>query len=346
MRSVIWTLLTASTLWAAELENALSLKKHAAGSELRGFTALASGPGKPGTARVVALKDGSKALEITGGSADGNHFTLVRLDRPIPNDGGASVKFKIIGGEGVQAAGVFFRMQPNASDYYLLAVKDSDLFLTFFDDNRAVKGVKNPGIPAAQDGWHTLEFSYKANRFDWKLNGRKEYFQYHELLDPDYKSGKFGFWVRSGSKVQFKDMTLMAPPVVANTAKHKKLIESLILKHPRLRSIQLIARPQAKGAPIIMGSFDPKEIGQPGHKVAADAIDGGETYYGLEGKISTITVPLRGSDDSLVLGAVRMELTARGNMVNRKQIDIVLAENIARDLGVRLPNKKALLISP
>ena len=347
MRLAAWILLAAPAIWAAELENALSLKPLPIGAEPRGFTVMASGPGKPGTARVISLKEGVKAIEVTGGNPNGGHFTLVRLDRPIPKDGQASLKFRIVGGKGIQAAGVFFRMQPNASDYYLLAIKDQDLFLTFFDDHRAVKGVKNPDFPAPKDGsWHTLEFAYKGNRFDWKLNGREEFFAYHELLDPDYKSGKFGFWVRSDTKVQFKDMNLLAPPALAQVAKHKKLIERLLLKHNRLRSLQLLARPAAGKPPVIMGSFDPSEVGQPGHKIAGEAIENSETYYGLEGKISTVTVPLYGNDDKVILGAARMKFVAQGKMVNRKQLDIVLADKIAKEVTAQIPNRKALLINP
>ena len=49
--------------WCAD--NALSLAKQETGKAPAGFTAFAVGPGKPGAAKVVALKDAKhKALEI------------------------------------------------------------------------------------------------------------------------------------------------------------------------------------------------------------------------------------------------------------------------------------------
>ena len=91
--------------------------------------------------KIVSVDNlNKKALEIKGGDADPSHYTLCLLDRKVPDDYECSVKFRIQSGEGVRAAGVFFRMQDNRSDYYLLAVKPEDkkLFWTVFKNNKPV----------------------------------------------------------------------------------------------------------------------------------------------------------------------------------------------------------------
>ena len=330
--------------WCAD--NALSLAKQETGKAPAGFTAFAVGPGKPGAAKVVALKDAKhKALEIIGGEVSPNHHTLYRLDRAVPGDFNCTVKFRILGGKGVQAAGVFFRMQKNRKDYYLLAVKPKDkkLFWTVFKNHKAVKGIKDNQITSARDGWHHLKFSCTANTIRWELNGRKQFITYKIQFVPDYRAGAFGFWVRSDTRVQFADMQLLLPEVVAQKDKHRKMIENLVLANKRLISLQLIARPKVGQAPVVMGSMNPKEIGQPGPATSLKAMDTGKIFHDLVKNIRVVNTPLRGNDGEII-GVARLRLRSKaGNTVAR---DLSFAASIVKRVRENIPDRKALSIFP
>jgi hypothetical protein len=330
--------------WCAD--NALSLVKQETGKAPVGFTAFAVGTGKVGVAKIVALKDAKKkALEIIGGDVSLNHYTLHRLDQAVPGDFNCTVKFRILGGKGVQAAGVFFRMQKNRKDYYLLAVKPKDkkLFWTAYKDHKGVKGKKDNQIESAPDGWHHLKFSCAANTIRWELNGRKQFITYKTQFVPDYRAGAFGFWVRSDTRVQFADMQLLLPEAVVEKDKHQKLIENLVLANKRLVSLQLIARPKAGQAPLMVGSMNPKEIGQPGPAASLKAMDTGKIFHNLGKNIREVNTPLRGNDGEII-GVARLRLRSKaGNTVAR---DLSFAASIVKRVRENIPNWKALSIFP
>ena len=337
--------LTWTTVVPAE-DNVLSLDNQKIGEVPVGFTPHFTGPGKTGAVKIVSVDNlNKKALEIKGGGADPSHYTLCLLDRKVPGDYECSVKFRIQSGQGVRAAGVFFRMQNNRSDYYLLAVKPEDkkLFWTVFKNNKAVMGQKDNQILEAKKGWHHLKFSCTANTIRWELNGRKQFIQYDPNSTPDYRDGGFGFWVRSNTWVQFTDLELRVPEPVANKGKHSKLIEKLVSGNKRLISLQLIARAKDGQAPVVMGSLVPKEVGQAGHEVTIKVLDTGENFYGLNKGVSTVTIPLNGRDGK-IMGATRMRL--RNNSSIPKQRDLTYALDIAKSIQEKLPNRKALLIFP
>ena len=332
--------------WCAD--NALSLAKQETGKAPSGFTAFAAGTGKVGAPKIVALKDAKKkALEIIGGDASANHYTLCRLDRAVPGDFNCTVKFRFLGGKGVQAAGVFYRMQGNKKDYYLLAVKPKEkkLFWTVFKNNIPVKGAEGLQIAAVQDGWHHLKFSCAANTIRWELNGRKEFFTYKTQFVPDYRAGAFGFWVRSDTRVQFADMQLLLPESVVQKDKHRKLIEKLVLSNRRLVSLQFIARPKPAKPAVVMGSMVLEEIGQPGHATSLKAMDAGKILQNLnEGKtIRVVNIPLRGSDGKII-GVARLGLRSIAETSTAN--DLNFAAKIVKNVQENIPNHKALSIFP
>lgn len=333
---------------ALAADNVLSLAKQETGKAPADYTAFAAGTGKVGAAKIVALKDAKhKALEINGGDVSTNHYTLYRLDRAVPGDFNCTVKFRFLGGQGVQAAGVFFRMQKNRKDYFLLAIKPKDqkLFWTAYKNNVPVKGVTAQQIASAERGWHRLSFSCKTNTIRWELNGRKQFITYKTQFVPDYRDGAFGFWVRSDTRVQFADMQLLLPEAVIQKDKHRKLIEDLVLSNQRLISLQLIARPKAGQPPVVVGSMNPKEIGQPGPATSLKAMDTGKIFHDLiKGQnIRVVYTPLRGNDGKII-GVARLRL--RSNAGTTAARDLNFAAKIVKRVRENIPDRKALSIFP
>ena len=150
MRSLLWILFIG--LMQAEA-NPLLLEQLPEGKLPANLKVIKVGPGVLGKVRVTTenvphptngVTEKQRVLEITGGDATASHYTLVLLNKPVYSNLSISTRFRIVGGEGVRAAGVIFRMQPNQKDYYLLAVKPEtkEAFWTVFQDGLPVKGFK------------------------------------------------------------------------------------------------------------------------------------------------------------------------------------------------------------
>ena len=333
---------------ALTADNALSLAKQETGKAPAGYTAFAAGTGKVGAAKIVALKDAKhKALEISGGDASANHYTLYRLDRAVPGNFNCTVKFRFLGGQGVRAAGVFFRMQENKKDYFLLAIKPKDrkLFWTAFKDNVPVKGVTAQQIAPADKGWHRLSFSCKANTIRWELNGRKDFIEYRPQFVPDYRAGNVGIWVRSDTRVQFAEMELLVPKAIVQKDKHNRLIEDLVLGNQRLLSLQLVARPKPGQNSVVVASILPKDIGQPAPPNTLKAMNTGKTFHDrVKGKnILVVHSPLRGTDGR-IMGAARLRL--RSNADTDPARDLNFAAKIVQAVRSKIPDSKTLSIFP
>ena len=150
MRSLLWILLIGLTQADA---NPLSLGQLPEGKVPANLKVIKVGPGAVGKVRVTmetvphpttGVTEKQRVLEITGGDASANHYTLVLLNQPLYSGLSISTRFRIVGGKGVRAAGVIFRMQPNHKDYYLLAVKPEakEAFWTVFENGLPAKGFK------------------------------------------------------------------------------------------------------------------------------------------------------------------------------------------------------------
>ncbi len=337
---------TGLTAWG-ETVNALSLANQKIGEPPTGFTALHKGTGKAGTAKVVMLKDGNeRAIEITGGNVDSNHYTLYRLDRVPPGDHNATIKFRILGGKGVQAAGVFFRMQPNSKDYYLLAVKPKEgrLFWSIAKNDEFVQSVTDKQITPPKNDWHELKYLCKGTLVTWNLNGKEQFINYNPVLAPDYRQGAFGFWVRSDSRVQFSGLNLQVIKPVIQKAKHKMVIEEFVLNNSRLISLQLMA-PSPDMKLVIVGSLVANEIGQPAKPVTLKAFESGNIFHEKpkESTIRVVNTPLRGPDGKII-GVARARI--KSPKETSLQLDLNYSAAIVKALRNRVPDAKAISIFP
>ena len=214
MKLILVALLVGFHIQAAD--NPLSLSKQKLGETPAGFRIIRVGPGKPGTAKVIkaavpnqstgALEE-QRVLEITGGDSNSSHYTLLLLEKPKQKNFTYSTRFRITKGTGIRAAGIFFRMQPNQKNYYLLAVKPAakEAFWTVYKNNLPVKGFRydDDQFTPPKDGWQSIKLTCENNNLEWTLNHRRDFVTYDPKKVPDYRDGTIGYWVRSDSQVQF-----------------------------------------------------------------------------------------------------------------------------------------------
>jgi hypothetical protein len=339
---ILGFILTATLNWGAA--KTLTLEGFKPGP-LTGVKSRAVGPGEAGPAKVVKLESGGTAIEITGGDRASGHYTLYRFEQPVPGDCWARLRFRFLGGEGVQAAGIFFRMSENQKDYYLFSAKPADrkFYWTVFKDDAAVKGTFDNQILPARNGWHELQFTAVKNELEWSFNGRDQFFTYNPLDVPDYRAGAMGFWVRSDSRVQFADLEVMTPEAAERRERLRKVIANVAKANPMLIAIQITAAPDPGRKTIISGSLASSEVGGPAPKAMAEAMEANETFHGLVagGKAAAVTVPLR-NKQSKVFAAVRMRMRIKPGATKEK--DVNAAETIARYIEKQIPSRKELFV--
>jgi len=336
----------AVVLQAADVS--LDLSKQKLGNAPNGFTAKVAGVGKLGKAivregQIPALVGAGKVegrlIEVTGGSTDANHYTLVMLDAMAPNDFSGSVRFRITAGKIMPVAGIAFRAQ-DEKNYYLLAVKpkDSRLYWTVFENGKAVQGLRDNSILAALDGWHDLKFSAKANTLTWTLNGRSQFINYDPKKTPDFRKGRFALWVRSDTRAEFALLELLNPAETL-AKQHVKVLRRVAREDVRVLSLQLIARPAPNQAPQILGSLDASEVGRPAHADCAKVIDQNKVFHGRKTNEAVVTSPLR-DKNGIIIGAVRVRLRSPSGTDKRR--DIARAAALTQRIKENYPAAKSL----
>jgi hypothetical protein len=326
----------------------LDLSKQKLGQSPKGFTAKVAGVGKLGKAivregQIPALVGAGKVedrlIEVTGGSTNANHYTLVMLDAMAPNDFSGSVRFRITAGKIMPVAGIAFRAQ-DEKNYYLLAVKPKDtrLYWTVFENGKAVKGRRDNSILPAPGGWHDLQFSAKANTLTWTLNGRTQFITYDPEQVPDFRKGRFALWVRSDTRAEFALLELLNPAETL-AKQHGKVLRSMAREDARVLSLQLVARPAPNQAPQILGSLDAAEVGRPAHADCAKAIDQNKVFHGRKNNEAFVTSPLR-DKNGIIIGVVRVRLRSPSGTDKRR--DIARAAALTQRIKGNYPDAKSL----
>lgn len=336
----------AIALQAADVS--LDLSKQKLGKAPKGFTAKVAGVGKPGKAivregQIPALTGAGnvkgRLIEVTGGSTDPNHYTLIMLDAMAPNDFSGSVRFRITGGKIMPVVGIAFRAQ-DAKNYYLLAVKPKDtrLYWTAFEKGKAVQGLRDNSILAAPGGWHDLKFSAKGNALTWTLNGRNQFITYDPKKTPDFRKGKFALWVRSDTKAEFAHLEILNPAEML-AKRHGDVLRRAARGDARVLSLQLVARPAPAKAPQILGSLNAAEVGQPAHADCAKVMDQNKNFHGRKDNVAVVTLPLRDKNGKII-GAVRVRL--RSPVGTEKRRDVTRATVLTKQIQSSFPDSKSL----
>ncbi len=327
---------------------ALDLTKQQLGKAPKGFTAKVSGKGKPGKAVVregkIPVANGAgniqgRLIEVTGGSTNSNHYTLVMLDAMAPDDFTASVRFRITGGKVMRVVGIAYRAQ-DADNYYLLGVKPADtrLYWSIFEKGKAEQGLKDNHIKPAPGGWHDLKFSMKKTTVNWTLNGKTQYATYDPAQTPDFKKGQLALWVRSDTRAEFAHLEILTA-AEALARRHGDVLRRVARTNPHVLSLQLVARPAPKKAPQILGSLNAVEVGQPAHADCARAMDENKNYHGRKNDEAVVTTPLRDKNGKII-GAIRARLRSPGDTEKRR--DIVRATALAKLIQASFPDSKSL----
>lgn len=122
------------------------------------------------------------------------------------SEGELSVRFKLVGGESDQIAGLVFGMTPGAKRYYYVRynTKDGNIALWEFegDRKRIVEGSDHLQLPLNE--WHEIRVAVRGTTVTGSVNGRLHL--EHTLPRP--VSGRVGFYTKRDSITAFKNFSL------------------------------------------------------------------------------------------------------------------------------------------
>jgi hypothetical protein len=131
------------------------------------------------------------------------------------HDGEISMRFKLLGGQLDQCAGILFNLKPNG-DYLTVRFngKEDNLVLwTFTNGKRSFVKRGSENVPLQMQQWHTMKIVVKGTQLQGYLNG-KLLLEY-TLAAP--ASGKIGVWSKTDSISDFADFTVSAPSLNGST---------------------------------------------------------------------------------------------------------------------------------
>ncbi len=280
-----------------------------------GCVSTLSGEGKPGDWRVLLdempLEAGglgglprSAKRSVVGQVArdpTDNHFPMLVLGDGQYGDFTFTTKFKIVGGDKEQMAGVAFRMQDENNFYYVRANALSGTFYFF----KIEKGMRSPPIGNKmkfETGvWHELTVECRGTEIHLKLDGQDAM---PALNDATFSAGKIALWTKSDSVAYFADARVTFVPKVPVA---QQMVDEAMKEYPRLLGLQVfVAAPGPAGTRLI-ASADGKGIGQPGEAADADVLKRGVSYYRKDQGVVRVTMALTDQNGDTV-AAVRVML--------------------------------------
>src|SRR5215212_11278500 len=130
----------------------------------------------------------------------------VAKDVPEFRNGEISMRFRLLGGQLDQCAGILFNLKPNG-DYLTVRFngkEDNVVLWTFLKGKRSFvkKGTEN--VPLQMNTWHTLEISVQGTNLQASLDGK--HLLDYVLAEP--VSGHVGVWSKTDSVSYFDQYTV------------------------------------------------------------------------------------------------------------------------------------------
>jgi hypothetical protein len=275
-----------------------------------GFRSTLAGSGEPGIWKIVSdeftpilapvlptTRSGYKVPVLAQVSRDrtDERFPMLIYEEESFGDFTLTTRFKIVDGQAEQMAGIAFRMQDDKNYYYIRASALGGTFYFLKIVNGERFGPIGNKVSIAKGVWHDLTIECKGSRIHALLNG-KETIPW--LDDPSFTSGKIAFWTKSDSVTHFAETRITYEPteVLAQT-----LVRDAVKKYPRLLGLNIFAAPTNSFPMKVVGSMDPKELGQIAPREAEELMLRDQGYFYGKGRNSvTVTLPLRDSNGEKV----------------------------------------------
>ena len=236
-----------------------------------------------------------------GGDRTDERFPMLVYDEEDFGDFKLSTKFKTVGGESEQMAGIAFRILDERNYHVVRASSKGSnlLFYSFIDGQRTSPIGVRADIPT--NVWHTLEIEASSTRFVFRLNGKEIL---PALDNPNFRRGKIGYWTKSDAVSYFVDTRITYQPkdVLA-----QRLVRSTMARNERLLGLRVLLPGKETGTSRILASSDPAEVDQAGFPEERKVIESGEMMYLARKQDVAVTLPLRDRNGEII-AAVRVTM--------------------------------------
>src|SRR6185436_9293974 len=266
-----------------------------------GFRNTVTGPGKPGDWKIVGDRVLStfpaipgKGPEYTEQSVLGqfsqeridDRFPLLIYDEEVFDDFVLQTRFKIIGGQDEQMAGIAFRIKNEKNYYYIRGSALGGTFAFFRVMNGQLASPVTTKVAIQTNVWHDLLINCKGNEIRASLNGQELLLVY--VRDQPLVDGKLGFWTKSDSLALFDRTRITYTP---KEMLAQKLINEALDTYPRVRQLKIFASRDGQPGPCVIAGNNPAEIGHPAQEVEKNVIASSAIYYGKEKDSVLVTLP-------------------------------------------------------
>jgi glycosyl hydrolase family 59 (putative galactocerebrosidase) len=173
-----------------------------------GITGALTGSGAP--AAWVVLEDatapaGPKVLAQTSTDKTDYRFPLAIFDAPIAADVDVTVRFRPVGGEIDQAAGIAVRLK-DRNNYYVVranALEDNVRLYRMVGGQRTQFAGTSAKVPS--DKWQELRLTVRGSRFEVFLDGKSLF----SATDATFTSaGRVALWTKADSVTYFDDLRI------------------------------------------------------------------------------------------------------------------------------------------
>ena len=347
MRIIFGLALVSLSLSAAELR--FDFTGVPTGKTPTNFHSLAAGTGRPGDWRVemdevpptlaplTPLAPSVARRAVLGQfaqDATDEHFPMLVFDGETFTDFTLTTKFKIVGGQVEQMAGLAFRVQ-DEKNFYVIRANALNRNVRFYKVVNGVRGAPiGPEVDVPKGVWHEMKITCKGNEIRAWLNGHETF---PPLQDISFRAGKIAFWTKSDSVSYFTDTVITYKPRIPLA---QTLVQDMMTKYPRIQALKVYALDVDTKAARVIASKEAKDVGQPGGKYELATLEKGEIYYAKARDHLEMVMPLRDRNGDPI-AAVRVHLNSIAGQT--EQNALIRVTPIVKEMQLSVQNREELV---
>ncbi|MGA2863454.1 MAG: family 16 glycoside hydrolase [Verrucomicrobiota bacterium] len=349
MRKQLLWFCAALVLPAAAAERKFDFSEVREGQLPPGFRSTVTGQGKAGDWRVV-LDDVAPLLpplhaqaprvtkqavlaQLSQDRTD-DHYPVLVYEEESFGDFTLTTRFKLVGGETEQMAGLAFRIQDEKNYYYVRASGLGGTFYFFKFLNGELIGPIGSRVTITKGAWHELSVECRGSQVTCALDGQAII---PRLLQDNFAKGKIGFWTKSDSVSFFSDTKIVYKPLEDPA---QAIVRDTVKKYSRLLGLKLFVLGNDPQTTRLVASKEPGEIGHPGAKAELEVVTQGVIYYGKDKGSVSVTMPLRDRNGEVIAAAKVIMKSFPGQT---EQNAIARARPIIREMQGRIQSLKDLV---
>ncbi len=262
------------------------------------------------------------------------HYPLLVYEGGVFADFTFTARFKLMGGEAEQMAGLAFRIQDEKNYYYARASGLGGTFYFFKFVNGELIGPIGSKLAISKGQWHELAVECRGSLVTCSLDGQPIIAR---MAQDNFAKGKIGFWTKSDSVSYFADAKIVYKPIEDPA---QGVVRDTVRTYSKLLGLKLFVLGNDPQTTRLVASKDPAELGRPGGKAELAVITQAQVYYGTDKGSVSVTMPLRDRNGEVIAAAKVIMKTFPGQT---EQNAVARALPIVRSIQARVLSIKDLV---